>query len=62
MDSRSLDSQMCEVYTNVHKHIENRSDNEDARRYLKWELVSVVQICIIMKEERGGIDQAITTI
>jgi hypothetical protein len=25
---------MCEVYINVHKHIENRSDNEDARRYL----------------------------
>ena len=53
---------MGEVYRDVHKHIENRSDNEEARRYLKWELVSVVQICIIMKEERGGIDQAITTI
>jgi len=25
---------MGEVYTNVHKHIENPSDNEDARRYL----------------------------
>jgi hypothetical protein len=26
--------QMGEVYRDVHKHIENRSDNEDARRYL----------------------------
>ena len=34
VDSRSLDSQMCEVYKDVHKHIENRSNNEDARRYL----------------------------
>ena len=25
---------MGEVYLNVHKHIENLSDNEDARRYL----------------------------
>ncbi len=31
---------MCEVYRDVHKHIENRSDNEDVRRYLKWKLVS----------------------
>jgi hypothetical protein len=30
----SLDSQMGEVYINVHKHIENLSDKEDARRYL----------------------------
>ncbi len=30
---------MCEVYTNDHKHIENPSDNEDARRYLLYEMV-----------------------
>ena len=42
MDSRSLGSQMGEVYIDVHEHIENRSDNEDARRHLIFELVLTV--------------------
>jgi hypothetical protein len=33
-DSRSLDSQMGEVYTDDNKHIENPSDNEETTRHL----------------------------
>ena len=38
---------MGEVYIDVHEHIENRSDNEDARRPLIFELVLVSSTVLI---------------